>query len=472
MKTEYDVLVLGSGPVGMMFAKMMAEKGFSVAAADAAKKEELGDTPKIFHADVDKFLRYGLPEPRPGDPDYADEFKEGLYRSPYDRHEKVSHCRNFLLRQPEFLARLRGIAEAAGAEFFYETAFVDFLLDENESIHGAKLRTTDGIRQVKARLTVDATGKAAAARRKVRKGTADDWELTNRDLFYIYLHYVKLKNPEKDKPAAPIHYAQYKTWIGQSGEDDGCLFGAAANLSFEYAEKCLNAFKKNVPLPEYTLVRTETGATPYRHPSYSMVADGFLAVGDSVCMTKPFSGEGITASWVGCEHAAAAAETAMANGAYPTEEALWNYNVTYARTQAADFAYINAVLANAADTDADENEYMFAHDIVFNDAALTQANVHYNYDVPFSEVIKLLGRLIVGVLTRHIAGKSLKLMLRGIIYATLARAHYRKFPKKVAGFAKWKAKAEKIWSKTGTLCDILERTQFDEARATKSSLAV
>jgi electron-transferring-flavoprotein dehydrogenase len=447
-----------------MFARLMAEKGFSVAVVDKATPEALGARLSLFHIDEQKFSRYGIKPPQPGDPEYANRFAAGLYRSAFDRYEKKSECPNLLLRFAPFLKRLRTWAEAAGAEFFYQTEFVDFLRSEDGKINGALLRGSQGEQALRARLTADCSGICSVARRRVSGQTLDSSEITARDMFYVSMHFVRLKAPGSFHISAPVHYAQYKSWIGQTDEDGCFILGSASNLSYEYAELCHERFRRAVPLPEMTELRVERGVTPYRQPPYSMVADGFLCIGDSACMTKPFSGEGVTSSWVGCEHAAKAAARAMANGACPSEAALWGYNVSYAKTQGADFAYISAVLANACDSAAEENDYMFAHDIVFSDSALTRVNRHYNYDMPPREAAQLAGRLLAGVAAKKISLNSLKAMLRGMLCATALRAHYRAYPKTPVGFARWKTKAERLWKKTGSIADAIVRTEDDALR--------
>jgi flavin-dependent dehydrogenase len=53
---------------------------------------------------------------------------------------------------------------------------------------------------------------------------------------------------------------------------------------------------KQVKLPAAKLDKIEKGFTPYHRAPYSLVTDGFICMGDAACMTKPYSGEGITAS--------------------------------------------------------------------------------------------------------------------------------------------------------------------------------
>ena len=90
-------------------------------------------------------------------------------------------------------------------------------------------------------------------------------------------------------------------------------------------------------------------------------------LGDSACITKPCSGEGITAAWGLCAIAADEFARAMRDGRYPGAKSVWNTNGRYQRGQGAKFAYIMATLIGAVHSTAAENDYQFKKDIVFNE---------------------------------------------------------------------------------------------------------
>ena len=57
-------------------------------------------------------------------------------------------------------------------------------------------------------------------------------------------------------------------------------------------------YSKNVKYPDYEVKKVEKGMTPYHRSVYSFVDDGFIAMGDAACLTKPTCGEGCTSSLV------------------------------------------------------------------------------------------------------------------------------------------------------------------------------
>jgi electron-transferring-flavoprotein dehydrogenase len=457
IKTEYDVIVVGAGTAGCYFAHSMASDGYKVCVIESAKTEDMGKKLYLFHTDKERFESYGVPEPKPGDEDYVGLFEYGLTKSAFDNYPKRADYPFSVCLLPPFLKRMRVWAESAGAEFYFSTPFVDFIYD-GDKIVGAEVESDGTPVKISARLVVDCSGIPSVARRKLRKGKVETFEISPRDKFYVIIRYVNLKDP-KDYVTFPTGWAYYKSWIGAGPVENQAIFGIGANLSFEYAEKCFEKFEKLIKLPEHELDHIEKGFTPYRRAPYSLVADGFICLGDAACMTKPYSGEGITSGWVGCKIAADIASDVMKNGEYPTEEKLWNVNYKYNTSQAADFSYIMATLINAVECTPEENEYEFKKNIVFTSEALTRMNRNFNADMPLKDTLQLVGRILVGVLTGNISIKTIRQLLHGIMLAGKLKSHYKKFPKTIAGYDKWKAKADLLWKETGTMADVVERLE-------------
>lgn len=468
MKTEFDVLVVGSGTAGCYFAHEMGRQGYSVCVIDKAPAGRLGERLQIFHIDQEIFEKLGVPRPKPGDPDYRNEFQAGTYYSPYGQYKKRNDGTQTIVRAeypflvcslPPFLQRLRKWCGEAGVTFYDETELTDLIYNETGGVAGVRAKCEGAEVCLYARLVADCSGIPSVARRKLKKPTTvADFEIGPREMMYVLLEYVKLAHPERDLPHCAEHWAYYKGWIAQTGEPDVAIFGTGANLSYEYAQTCFDRFKAHVEMPEGTVIKRERGVTPYRPAPYSMVHDGFVCLGDAACMTK-WIGEGICSGWVGCKYAAEAAGEAMRGGRYPTQESLWPFNVKYNTTQAADFAYIVATAINAVDCSADEMDYEFRKGIVFNDKAMTNMNRNWNAEMPPAEALALVGKVIAGVLTGHISLRTVRYLIRGIWYATLLQSHYRKFPRAIAPFAAWAKKCDRLWAKCGNMADVTERCE-------------
>ncbi len=453
MKNHYDLVVVGAGTAGSYFAKKMADKGYSVLVIDASSNKSLGQRLDIFHIDEDYFEKHGVPKPQVGDADYVSKFDTVYSHSAFGNYPKVTDYPFIVMKLPLFLQRLKKWAEGSGVEYSLDTKFLD-LVYEKDKIAGVKVEVGGKTKTIGARLVADCSGIRSAVRSKLKPQTlVETFEISDTEKFYVVLRYVKLKYPEKDRVTRTDNYPYYKTWIAPQTDPDGAIIGVGANLSYEYAEKCFQRFARVITLPEYELEKIEKGTTPYRRPPFSFVGDGFVALGDSACITKPFSGEGITAAWNLCSIAADVASQAMQGGAYPTREALWQINVKYNHTQGADFANLLATLTGAVDATPEENDYEFKKSIVFKSDLMTRMNREFAANLTFGDILALGGKVLVGLIAGKIRFKTVRALLKSVMVAGSLEKHYKAYPEQPEAFDAWQAKALKLWEQAGSMAD-------------------
>jgi flavin-dependent dehydrogenase len=458
MKESYDVLVIGAGSAGAFFGKRMAEQGYSVLIADKSSEENLGSRLEIFHIDKDFFQKFNIPEPQPGDPDYVSLFEYGYARSAFDRYEKRTDYSFLVLKFPLFLKRLTAWAKESGAEYMFDCEFKDFLW-ENDKLSGARFRSKGKTIDIRARLIADCSGIHSPVRSALPSGYGVETFVTNdKEKFYVILRYVRLDYPEKDRVTRSIGYPYYKTWIAPQSDPDGAIIGVGANRSFEYAEECFQKFINAVRLPPYTLQKTEKGTTPYRRPPYSLVGDHFVVMGDSACITKPYSGEGVTASWILCDIAADVAGKALKNGV-ADKKALWEINTRYFHKQGADFANLLATLVGAVDCTAEENDYEFKHGIVFNSKDMTTMNRTFSADLSLPATLSLVAKVFWGLICGKIRLQTVRSLLKAVLTAGKLKAHYKAYPASPDDLPAWTEKADLLWKKAGSMAEILEKQQ-------------
>jgi electron-transferring-flavoprotein dehydrogenase len=343
------------------------------------------------------------------------------------------------------IKRRAGWAKNQGAELVYDTGFVKPVCNAEGRLAGAVLNQGGTEIQVDARLVADASGIPAV----VRTSLPDNYGVENfvtgpRDQFYVVLHYVKLKNPERDKVELNTTWTHYKTWLAPQHGTGGAIMGIGANLSFDYAERSFQRFAKRGFLPEYELDHIEQSSTPYRRPPYSLVADGFVALGDAACITNPWSGEGVPYGWLLSSIAADEFGRVMKNNSYPAREAVWAVNTRYIREQGALFAKNLAMLCGATNCTPEENDYEFKHSIIYEDEREKTGG---------SLILKLLAGLCSGGLSLKALGN---LMGASGIGEKIYK-HYMAFPKSPAGLDAWTEKAETLWTKAGSMADVAEK---------------
>ncbi len=457
MNDSYDAIVIGAGTAGTYFAKLMAEQGYRVLVVEKDPREKLGSRLDIFHIDKELFEKFGVPAPSAADEEYVSEFEFGVSKSAFDRYPKYTRYPFVVMHLPLFQARLVRWAESFGVEYAFDTEFVDFIYADGR-IQGAKLKQGEKAIDLSARLVADASGIKSAARRKLTEGYGvETFEIGPDDKFYVILRYVKLKNPEADRLSYSTGWPFFKTWIAPQHDKDGAIIGVGANFSFDFAEEVYQKFVAQIDLPPHALQYIEQGTTPYRRPPYSFVADGFVVLGDAACLTKPFSGEGITAAWALCAIAAEEFARAMRGGQYPEAKKVWYTNVRYQHGQGAKFAYLMATLIGAVNGTAEENDYQFKKDIIFSDKDLTAMNRDFGVKPNLSDAISLVLKIVGGVLTNNISAATVRTLLRSVKVAGRLQEHYENYPEDITAFETWKHKADELWAFAGTMADVAKQ---------------
>lgn len=459
---EYDIAIIGASTTGSYFAREMAKRGFKVLAIEKQKKENVSRNYDIFHMGKNDMLKFGLTIPGEGEKDFAFMYKGGAAYSPYGNHPKPSYAEVVGLHKHDYIMRMNGEAINEGAEIIYGAAFESFTFEENGKINGMVYSDESGTHEVKAKLVADCSGIASAARTALPENYGvETFSFTEKDLFYVYVYYVKYKDG-LPRERHTNSFLQYKSWTAPQAREDGAILGVGANLSFDYAEEMFREFRKNVPIEPYEIEKTERGITPYRRPPYSFVADGFITMGDSAALTKPFNGEGCTSSLYQAEIAVDVITTLLVSGEVLSRENMWQINSRYVAVQGKSFASTMAVLTGVASIKPNETEYLFSHDVIFSKKIFE--GLAGGIKLPASEIIKtihfVLKGIANGILSKKLCSNVVKSLRRGLKVMN----HYSKFPETPDGFEAWCKRADELWNEVGSMADncdevILERME-------------
>jgi flavin-dependent dehydrogenase len=434
----------------------MGKQGFSVLVIDKSKDEDLGKRLDVIHVDKDYFAKFEVPEPKEGDEDYVGIFEYQTIKSAFNNHPKKVEYPFLVLRFAPLMQRLKNFALSGGAEFSFETSFKELIYDGEGKIVGLKVEQNGEETSISCRLVVDASGIPSVVRRTLKDTSpVENFEIDSKDQFYVTVRYVQIKNPERDRVLTTTGWAYYKAWLAPALTPDTAVIGIGSNNSHEYGEKWFKAFKEAIPLPEHTEIRIQRGATPWRRPPYSLVDNGFLAIGDSACITKPYSGEGIACTWNLCDIASWVVGDAMKDGGYPTLSDLWDINLAYFSTQGADFAYILPTLISAVNCSAKENDYEFEKEIVFRASEIENMNRVFAVNMSVKDSLSLACKVAVGALTGKIRLSTVVSLLKGVSNATKLKKLYQKYPVSPEKLAKWSAKAEKVWVRVGKVPEVI-----------------
>lgn len=264
---KYDVVIVGACTAGTYFSGLLGKGGLRVLVIDRDTEENLCKRLDIIHFTRDSYERFGVEESKPGDEEFVRNFDVNHSKSALDRHLKVEHPQISVLHLPLFIKKLRKTAKENGVDFLFGESFDYLLYDGKKRIRG--IITKSGL-TIEARLVVDASGIGAAVRRTVVDPYMENFETGPRDKFYVLLKYVELLDPNV-KVEHGTGWPYYKGWIAPQHNSNGAIIGVGANLSFDYARKCMAKFEKAIPLPTYRLQYEEAACTPYRRPPFTQI---------------------------------------------------------------------------------------------------------------------------------------------------------------------------------------------------------
>ena len=461
-KRKYDVIIIGASTTGSWFGNEMAKRGFKVLMLEKQERENVSRNYDIFHMAKSEMEKFGYPIPEKGDEDYSFEFDGGSYFSAYGNYPKPTHNIVIGMRKHRYILRLNDNAVKAGAELIYGASFSGFVFDEQGRIAGAKYKTADGEQEALGAIVADCSGIPSVARRALPDGlNAENFEITPRDMFYVILYYV-LYPEGHEKVIHTDSFLQYKVWSAPQDDEKGGILGVGANLSFEYAEEMFRQFRKNVPWSTYTVQKIERGRTPYRRPPYSFVADGFIAMGDAACLTKPNNGEGCTSSLYQAEIAVDVISNALREGGYLTEERLWSINKRYIDVQGKAFAGSMALLTGAVALNCEENEYFFKNDIIFSKSIM--AGFAKGISITPKEAERTIRLLAAGVAAGKIRVELIRRVLAAFKNSVEMKALYSEFPETPEGFDIWRGKANELWERVGSMADSCDEEIIDRMK--------
>lgn len=451
---KYDVLVIGGSTTGSWFATRMAEKGHKVLMIEKEDKKNISRAYDIFHMSKKEMDEFGLAIPEKGDKDYGFTFDGSPVLSPFGNYAKSGKPATIVgAHKHEYILRMHETAKKAGVKIVCGAAFTELVFDENGKVAGAKYKTAKAEKEVQAKLVADCSGIPAVARRQLPdSSTVENFRLTNRDVFFVVLYYVKYLNEKVRARDLDGSFLNYKVWSAPSGDEHGAILGVGGNYGYDYAEEIFKTqFRKNVKWPDYKVEKIEKGLTPYHRGLYSFVDDGFIALGDTACLTKPTCGEGCTSSLVQCAIAVDVIDALLKQGKALSRENMWSINTSYIKKQGIAFDSMRPLLMGVVCCSPKEAEYLFKKDIIFSRKILGAQGE--DLDITGKDVADIITGISAGIATGKIKPSTVGAIVKGLMGMLEVTKLYEAYPSTPDGYFDWKEKADALWEKIGSMAD-------------------
>jgi digeranylgeranylglycerophospholipid reductase len=352
MKPEYDAIVVGAGVAGCMAATTLGihAKGMRILLVDRNPKTEpgkkttqgwiCGDAVGEHHV---KFVheRLGITF---GPPEIENRVDAVFVCSPNRRVRHPFEGSGFLLDRPKFAHRLLNEAQKTGIEYHDLTQAVG-LLTEGNFVTGIVCQDQGGEQprssRITSKLVIDASGMSTVLRRNLNIASHIEKEIDKDDVEPTIRMIAKLADGSKvdtsrceiylDAERAP---GGYMWMFPKSSSKVNLGLGVQQKRSGKPLDTLLKEWIAETPVFRGLTPLTDSGNLPgawpvsVRHQNDSLVANGFMIVGDAGWFPNPISAGGIGPSMTGGVIAGEVAASALQAGDV-SEASMWQYNTRY-----------------------------------------------------------------------------------------------------------------------------------------------
>ncbi|MFW9949929.1 MAG: NAD(P)/FAD-dependent oxidoreductase [Candidatus Thorarchaeota archaeon] len=446
---SYDVIVVGAGTAGTYISLLLAKQGHKVLLLDKDEQDKVGKRLDVIHFETDRVEKAGIPPFKAGNSDCIEIRDTSIVATPDFTTTFNIRALQTIVRLTPFLNRMYKVLKQNSVNLEFSTTFKNIIYD-NGKIKGITTEKQNQIKEYTAKIVIDASGKEAAIRTSlIEDYGVETFKLSPSDVMYVLLQYIKWDDPN-NRISSDTGYSWWLLWFGPSYIPDGAILGVGQPGSYKNAELAREDFLRRAKVPAYEVIKEELGVTPYRRPPYSLVGDGFLCIGDAAAITYPFSGHGVTATWMLCMIAADVISREIKKGGYLTRERLWDINVNYFRDQGAKFASLYMQLSGVLNFKEKEWNHFLKKGLIYRTRDIDnipEPNKEYEEEMSIGELLKFLGKLLWGIITGKLTIKHVGRLISANTLAGKIKKHYENYPKSVNEYSKWVMEAEELWSK-------------------------
>ncbi len=377
------IIVAGAGIGGLYAAGLFAKSGHEVVVYEKVKRVE--DMRYDWHDDVNPsvFADLSVPVPVGSFPK-----KNWTFITPYEKGRMPLIQRADLIdisvQRKELNKVLVGLLESATIEWGTEAtkAIVD-----GDRVVGIEIVKEGTRKEVFGDLIIDSCGVFSP----IRKSLPEAFNVPDVDresVFFVRRFFFKAK---EGVPFPTDTNKVYMKHIGQKGIswciacDNGTvdvLIGRVGKMTEEETELSLADLRKNNPILSDELLGGGNFCTiPVRRPLSNPVANGYVAIGDSACLTVPMIGSGIATS---LQAADILVKTVNATGSSDVAT-LWQYRVKINKLFGAEHCAVET-LKNWLLEQKDDDIHFFLTSGILRNEDLQNASVGKMIKLEFPDI--------------------------------------------------------------------------------------
>lgn len=437
------IAVIGLGQGGAVAAMRLAKMGFAVDVFEQAPQGEVGH-PWYDDIRFDIFAFCGLPLP---DRSCYTQKGKRLFISPDEKNSlavpSAKPMEEISISRRALSAHLGALCEKAGCRVHYGTT-VESLLTEDDAVTGVRVQGTPH----HAGLTIDASGVFSPFRAQVPKKFGVQAQPGKNDVMTawrgFFAHTPGTAAPDPDRNIYIKHQNSVGlSWCNLNDRDEVDVFvGRIGGLSEAEKDAAVQAMFENHDFFSDTVLQPGMrGVISLRGPLSMMVADGYVALGDSAFMTMPMMGSGIEASMK-----AAVWLTDLIlkeNITHFTAAALWPWQVRYYEELGARYLFVDVVKRWVLNIDVDLLNWLFSCGAVTNE---DMGLVSTDPDNPYRLTVgKLLKKAAIVLQKPKILTETAKWMLKAVHAKQTALAIPKVF--NPVAVARWRKRYDDVFEK-------------------------
>lgn len=326
---EYDAIIIGGGPAGSTAGALLAEKGRKVLILEKEKfpRYHVGESLMPFcYFTLERLGLVDALNERAYTKKHSVQFvtKDGIMSAPFYFFQHLDHpaATTWQVNRAEFDELMLDNARSKGAEVREETQVVDFIY-EGERVVGVTAKTKGGgTYEVRASVTVDASGRDALSQSKRRWRKRDP--MLNKIAIWTLFKGAK-RDPGLDEGATTIAYLDNRGWFWNIPmKDDIVSSGIVAEREYLYkdtrdpAEIFKREIENNVWIKDHLSCGEQFGeywvTGEYSYRSEHCAADGIVLIGDAFAFLDPVFSSGVFLALKSGEMAADAIDASLDKG--------------------------------------------------------------------------------------------------------------------------------------------------------------
>lgn len=288
---EYDIIIVGAGPGGLIAARDAAKKGLHVLVIE--RRQEIGTPVRCGEGLSESWMKKAGFEPHPSF--CPTELHGTIVYSPEGRKfEMKSSVKGYVIERKVMEKRLAADAIRAGAKILVKTEVVD-VIKEEDYVKGVKTVGVNGEQEFRGKLIIAADGvesktaKYAGIKAFIPSSEVDSgfgYEMAGlkfepKDMIHIWI----------GNEIAPRGYV----WLFPKADDLANVGVGILGFHEKTAKYYLDKFIEGHPeiFKDASVIEMKGGCIPVGKPMEKPYANGLMIIGDAAHQVNPIHGGGM-----------------------------------------------------------------------------------------------------------------------------------------------------------------------------------